>query len=74
MQRNQYTLTFLSLEIISNQNLKKGKVNKWARIRHDYTIIIFTVEMLKNLKSYTYTYLKWDYRIRILKFKAIKLK
>ena len=61
----------------SNIELKfwKGKVNRWARIRHDNTIIIiFTVEMLKILKSYTYTYLKWDYRIRILKFKAIKPK
>ena len=59
-----YILTLLSLDAILNYEGKSKRLEKY-----DNTIILFTVKNVEILKSYTYMYLKWDCRIRILKIK-----
>ena len=63
-----YTLMLLSLDTIL-KSVMRGKVSDWKNMIHDNTIILFTVKNVEILKSYTYMYLKWDCRIRILKIK-----
>lgn len=63
-----YTLMLLSLDTIL-KSIMRGKVSDWKNMIPDNTIILFTVKNVEILKSYTYMYLKWDCRIRILKIK-----
>ena len=63
-----YILMLLSLHTIL-KSIMRGKVSDWKNMIPDNTIILFTVKNVEILKSYTYMYLKWDCRIRILKIK-----